>query len=143
MELAYEAGGGLEMAGGLEAVNGMLLQSTGGFLSLFPVLPANLSGPVAFQRLRAKGAFVVSATMSSSGIIAAEIESERGTRCVVALPAGATAQSTRVVDGDGAKVELSWDRLPGSGRSAFVFATEAGGHYGLLFKPLDNLKTAK
>ena len=137
--MAYQIGGGLEMAGGLEAVNAMLMQSTGGFISLFPVLPPlPAEDEVSFSRLRAKGAFVVSATLAGGQITFAKVESERGTRCVVALPAHGDRSATRVValrqgGQKGGEVALAWRTLRPSGKVAFSFATSPGATYRLSF----------
>eukprot|EP00662_Eupelagonemidae_sp_cell21_P007548 gene7548-18072_t len=57
--VVYQGGGGLEVAGAAQGINDMLLQSSGGYVSLFPAW--DRSQPASFARLRAKGAFVVSA----------------------------------------------------------------------------------
>ena len=58
--LAYAPGGGVENVGLSQAVNDMLLQSSNGTLRLFPAWP--LAEPATFKTLRAKGAFLVSAS---------------------------------------------------------------------------------
>jgi len=72
---AAQGGGGIETSGTIEAIDSMLLQSEGGVLRQFPVWPP--ARDAQFKRLRAKGAFLVSAVLAS-GEITAEITSEKG-----------------------------------------------------------------
>ena len=60
--LAYAPGGGVENIGLSQAVNDMLLQSSAqdGTMRLFPAWPA--AEPASFTTLRAKGAFLVTAS---------------------------------------------------------------------------------
>ena len=58
--LAYAPGGGVENIGLSQAINDMLLQSSNGSIHLFPAWPRK--EPAAFTTLRAKGAFLVSAS---------------------------------------------------------------------------------
>ena len=56
-------GGGIEQAGATEAVNSALLQSQEGYLRLFPMWPP--SENASFVNLRARGAFLVTASWSA------------------------------------------------------------------------------
>lgn len=62
--LPYASGGGVENVGVVQAINDMLLQSSGNCLFLFPVWPEK--HPAAFKNLRSKGGFLVSATWDSN-----------------------------------------------------------------------------
>lgn len=68
--------GGLETAGAAVAVSELLLQSHEGFLRLFPVWPRERDA--AFRRLRAKGAFLVSAELRAGLVRRVEVDCEEG-----------------------------------------------------------------
>lgn len=72
----FQGGGGIETCGSIDAVNCMLLQSNFEELRLFPVWPKNRDAH--FKRLRAKGAFVVSAAFEHGRVGPVEIHSEQG-----------------------------------------------------------------
>jgi hypothetical protein len=75
------SGGGLEQAGAAVAVNELLLQSHEGFLSFFPAWGTDgAAGDVSFISLRARGAFLVSARVST-GVTDVTIYSEVGATC--------------------------------------------------------------
>ncbi len=61
-------GGGVEQFGAIEAVNGALLQSQEGFLRFFPMWPP--SENASFANLRARGAFLVSASFAGGATAA-------------------------------------------------------------------------
>ena len=66
---------GIEKAGAMEFINSMLIQSDHGFVKVFP----NWIGTDAsFERLRAKGAFVVSAEMRAGKVRRVTVKSEKG-----------------------------------------------------------------
>lgn len=69
-------GGGIETVGATAAINAMLMQSHESAIYLFPVWPKNRD--VQFKRLRAKGAFLVSAELCEGEILPVEIYSEKG-----------------------------------------------------------------
>lgn len=114
--VVFQGGGGLEVAGALQAVADLMLQSVtvpgpsgATYMQLFP-LNATFSD-LQFHRLRAKGAFVVSAAWNArtarlDGPVT--IESEVGGRCTVALPPGDDATPT-VSSGVGAPVSVTRD----------------------------------
>jgi alpha-L-fucosidase 2 len=72
------------------AVNGMLLQSWGGKIRIFPSVP-NAWKDVSFENLRAQGGFLVSAQMVNGEIISASISSPKGGDAKVAFPLGSVA----------------------------------------------------
>eukprot|EP01047_Picozoa_sp_COSAG01_P071765 COSAG01_NODE_11229_length_1978_cov_0.929218_1_plen_150_part_00 len=109
--IVRQSGGGLEVAGAAQSVNDMLLQSNQvcqsaiqlprmaqcsgwvrssvprqGYIELFPAW--NRSKPAAFATLRAKGAFLVSASLDTAGHVRSpvNITSEAGQTCVVESP---------------------------------------------------------
>lgn len=68
---------GFEKVGAIEFVNSMLLQSDHGYVKVFP----NWTGADAsFDRLRAKGAFVVSSAMRGGRVVRVLVASEQGGR---------------------------------------------------------------
>lgn len=68
----------LEKTAVVETLNSMMLQSLEGRLYLFPCWPQR---PASFTRLRAKGAFVVSATYDGKQVTHLTLDSERGNTC--------------------------------------------------------------
>ena len=103
----------------------MLLQSQHDLIRVFPTShPA--WGDAAFFRLRAEGAFIVSARMGNHEVVFVEIESEAGGRCRVRNPFG----------GEGVLRDLSARASRGKARAVrrmkgevFEFATKRGGRY--------------
>jgi hypothetical protein len=82
--LSY-AGGGIESCGGITgAVNEMLMQSHEGIIRLFPCWPPDRDAR--FVRLRARGAFLVSAERRHGEVCSVEIQSLAGGRCRLATP---------------------------------------------------------
>ena len=76
---------GVEKIGAMEFVNSMLLQSDNGFVKVFP----NWTGADAkFERLRAKGAFVVSSEMKGGKVTVVEVTAEKGGRFRLVDPFG-------------------------------------------------------
>lgn len=65
-------------------VQEMLMQSQGGVIQLFPAVPAQWQD-VAFEGLRAEGAFVVAARMEKGRLIEAKIKSEKGETLLVEM----------------------------------------------------------
>ena len=84
-------GGGLEQAGGLEALHSMMLQSHESCLRFFPGWPDN--GTVSYEGLRARGGFTVSATQTKGKIGSINISSELGRPLSFCLPDGWAAAS--------------------------------------------------
>ncbi|MDX2082018.1 MAG: hypothetical protein SFU53_14630 [Terrimicrobiaceae bacterium] len=90
--------GGLETAGAAVAVTEMLLQSHEGFLRLFPVWPAERDA--SFRRLRAKGAFLVSARLRAGVVDFVEVESERGGTLRILSPWSQEIQTFQMTVGE-------------------------------------------
>lgn len=80
----FQYGGGIETFGAIEAINSMLLQSQDGVIRIFPAWPKEKSG--SFQRLRARGAFLVDAEFNDGAVRSARIFSEKGGICRVSNP---------------------------------------------------------
>jgi hypothetical protein len=114
-----QMGTAMEGAGGIGTINELLLQSHTGVLELFPQVPPGT--PVSFDSLRARGAFLVSASMASGvrkKIVGVTIVSEVGRAVtlrtpwdcmditVVATPGGVVTPSSA---GD----TISWDTKAG------------------------------
>jgi alpha-L-fucosidase 2 len=72
------------------AVNGMLLQSWGGKIRIFPSAP-DFWKNVSFEHLRAEGGFLISAEMVNGEIISASIASPKGGEAKVVFPLGYVA----------------------------------------------------
>ncbi len=114
--------GGLHYNGEfIEWMNSSLLQSQDGVIQLFPNWYRDR--PAEFHRLRAKGAFLVSAKQDSSGkVTEASIFSEKGLVCTVKAPASAAVLE------NGTPVPAEHSVLP-NGWSVCRFKTEVGGTY--------------
>ena len=70
-------GGGVEQVGATQAVNDLLLQSVNGKLRLFPGWEPGAA--VQFDRLRARGAFLVAASRTAAGALyGVTVRSEAG-----------------------------------------------------------------
>jgi hypothetical protein len=80
----FQGGGGIETAGSIEAINSMLLQHEAGVLRIFPNWPHAMDA--SFTRLRAKGAFLVSAEQHAGAIPFVDILSEKGGDLTIANP---------------------------------------------------------
>ncbi len=83
----FQGGGGIETAGSIECINSMLLQS--GFandhtIRIFPNWPKSINAK--FTRLRAKGAFLITAEQKDGQILNVEITSEKGGPLQLANP---------------------------------------------------------
>ena len=75
----FQGGGGIETAGSIECLNSMMLQSGGGesgIIRIFPNWPKTMNAK--FTRLRAKGAFLITAEQKDGQIPQIEITSEKG-----------------------------------------------------------------
>jgi len=104
----FMLGEGQECSGALQAVNDMLLSSYDGVFRFFSVWP--LSEDASFVQLRAKGAFVVSASLSEGLVGPVTVISEVGSTAilespwpsgikVVDVPSGQSIPVNRVADG--------------------------------------------
>jgi hypothetical protein len=117
----YFGGGGIECCSGVPScVNEMLLQSHEGILRFFPVWEK--SKDAEFYKLRAYGAFLVSASLMGGLIGDISIYSEKGRRCVFQKP----FEGCRVflVDGE-ERIPVAADDNGGT----CSFETRPGGHY--------------
>ena len=74
--------GNFAFASGLQQ---MLLQSRSGVIRVFPAIPSDWK-KVSFSRLRARGAFLVSATMTGGTVASLEVYSEKGGRLCIEIP---------------------------------------------------------
>lgn len=121
---------GFETVGASEFVNYMLLQSDpSGFLGLFEAWPHSMDA--SFERLRGRGAFVVSSSFTAAEgghVGVTTLVSERGTECVMRRPSSWPRSSVKVVASDGGgAVVVAWR----DGSAFFSFATTAGTRYTL------------
>jgi alpha-L-fucosidase 2 len=106
------------------AVMDLLLQSDGGVIRLFPAVPREWHD-ARFWRLRAEGAFVVSARRQGGDLVEVVLESEKGGPCRLSGLPGRPA----VTDGAGAAVSVDFEGGIAS------FATTPGTRYLLGFSP--------
>ena len=79
-----QGGGGIETSGATEAIHSMLFQSHEGVFRFFPGWPKDQDAR--FVRLRAHGAFLVSADFKGGIVSGVEITSEKGTDCAIVNP---------------------------------------------------------
>lgn len=115
--VVFQEGGGLEIAGGAEFINSMLVQSItshdgsgDSYIALFPAFRNNshLAQRASFSRLRVSGAFLISARCNGTGVVqgAVEILSEAGTAVTLENPwpvsrVVATVSGSVVATGEG------------------------------------------
>jgi alpha-L-fucosidase 2 len=98
-------GGGLEQAGGIEAINSLMLQSHESCVRVFPGWPDNNTA-ASFQSLRARRGFVVSASQLNGKVQSPiSIASELGLPLSICLPPGWTNAS--VLSSDSRPVPMS------------------------------------
>lgn len=118
----YYGGGGVECCSTVPAcVNEMLMQSHEGLIRLFPVW--NRTRDAAFQNLRARGAFLISAELKDGQVLPFTLESERGLACALLCPWAASAR----VERDGQVIDFSvensrWGKI-------LRFDTQPGANY--------------
>lgn len=109
---------GIEKAGATESINSMLLQGDGGVVTVFPNWPVEKDA--SFTRLRAEGAFVVSAARTGGVVSSIDVTSLAGGELDLANPWGGAAH---VVDGNG-------NVVPSEIHDGIItVATAAGGDY--------------
>lgn len=131
--VVYQGGGGVEVAGALQVIADLMLQSVTdtesvsgtSVMHLFPLAINNSS--IRFHRLRGKGAFVVSSSWNNVTMSVGDttLESEVGGPATLAYPYMLAA--VRVIDDGGEAVSTSWK----PGASIFRFATQAGTNYSI------------
>jgi hypothetical protein len=99
----YQFGGGIETCGGTEALHSMLMQSHEGVLRLFPVWPRGRDARLV--RLRARGAFLVSAELSGGDVRSLDILSEKGSTLMMENPWPGRRVTVRREVGEATKFE--------------------------------------
>jgi hypothetical protein len=80
----FQAGGGIETSGSVEALDSMLLQHEDGILRVFPDWPSSMDA--SFTRLRAKGAFLISSEQRSGAATFIDVVSEHGGPLTIESP---------------------------------------------------------
>jgi len=115
------AGAWTETLGVIAPLQEMMLQSWDGALRIFPAWPRELDAR--FERFRAEGAFLVSATCSKGRVASLEIFSEKGSRCRLYPP---WPSGVKVTDESGKLVDYETEDY---GRIAFP--TQIGVSYRL------------
>ena len=118
---------GIEKIGALESVNAMLLQEGGGNIYLFPAWPSDKDAE--FTRLRAKGAFVISAEYSGTDqeVKNVTITSEAGEDMTLVVP---WEEGATVRDSQGNIVEVTKGAVENwPDDKTITFATTAGETY--------------
>ena len=106
-------------SGGTAGMAEMLLQSHEGFIDPIAALPkAWQTG--SFKGLRARGAFIISASWREGKLLRLRVESVKGNPCKIHLGSG-----WKVVDQKGGQVKASCDEKSG----VVTFETNAGGIY--------------
>ena len=96
-----QGGGGIETCGSVEAVDSMLMQSVSGTIRLFADADWPADHDAHFKRLRAKGAFTVSAAMSGGTVGPVTITSDVGNQVRLKNPFGAGTVGVTRLDADG------------------------------------------
>jgi hypothetical protein len=115
----FQGGGGIETSGSIEAIDSMLLQHEDGVLRLFPDWPTAMDA--SFTRLRAKGAFLVSSSLTNGRVTGIEITSEKGGVLTIQSP-----WKVQTVHVAGSRTELHPDS-----NGLIQLKTIAGGYYRL------------
>ena len=148
--IVYQGGGGMEVAGALQAIADLMLQSVtasgisgGNYMALFPLNWQNNCSSfigMSFNRLRGKGAFVVSAKFDARANRldgAVTVESEVGGPCTLELPQGHKASDTLTVTTSRGVV------VPAAraGERRWRFTTTAGDTYTVLALARPPIKT--
>lgn len=110
----------LEKTTFVETINSMMLQSVEGVLYLFPCW---IDSPASFTRLRAKGAFVVSADYDGKEVVSLNLLSEKGGICRINNPWPNKGNVKVLCNGEEVDFKLE-NRI-------LSFLTETGGTYEL------------
>jgi len=119
-------GGGLEQVGATVAVNELLLQSHETFLVFFPAWGTGLAA--SFTTLRARGAFLVSASVTTGGLVGpVTILSEKGAACTFLSPWAAATPPRVTLALAGGKVDVVATIVRGV--SVWRFQTTPGAAY--------------
>jgi hypothetical protein len=115
-----QSGGGIETSGTVEAVDSMLMQSVSGTIRVFQDADWPAAKDASFTRLRAKGAFLVSAAQAGGKVGPVTLSSDAGGTVKIKSPwSGGTVSVTR----DGTAVPFT------NSGGVISFATMAGASY--------------
>jgi len=96
-----QSGGGIETCGTIEAVDSMLMQSVSGTIRLFGDADWPTTKNASFTRLRAKGAFVVSAALSAGTVSPVTLSSDVGGTVKIKNPWSTGTVSVNQLDANG------------------------------------------
>ncbi|WP_099223795.1 discoidin domain-containing protein [Listeria costaricensis] len=124
---------GWEKAGVIEALDSMMVaNSQNGIVKLFPVWPENTNGE--FKRIRAKGAFLISAQMKDNTVANVTITSEKGEKMKLVNPWGESDvtvrdQNNQVIKTSQGKTANSLQKGTDKKEQTIEFATKAGYTY--------------
>ncbi|MDP4502260.1 galactose-binding domain-containing protein [Nonomuraea turcica] len=122
-----QGGGAQETSGSLETVNSMFLQTFENVIRVFPAWPAGRDGK--FVRLRAKGAFLVSAERKAGREVSEiEVTSEKGGTATLASP-WRTGRPVVIDRSTNRPVPLTFGRDADTGETTFSFPTRPGRTY--------------
>lgn len=116
---------GLEKTTPIEVINSMMLQTVDSVMYLFPNWTKE---PASFTRLRAKGAFLVSAEKQNSAISNVSIFSEKGSICKIKNPCvGSELGVLETFNGVTTSVPTT------TNNNIYTFATKAGASYSFAY----------
>lgn len=111
---------GIEKAGAIEFINNMLLQSDKGIIKLFP----NWTGEDAsFTRLRERGAFLLSSSMTEGKVDYVEITSEKGGMVKLVQPWEHAI--IKVVDQNGKEIGFKTSQTVNTGEKTIEFPMDS------------------
>jgi hypothetical protein len=119
-------GGGIETSGTIEAVDSMLMQSVSGTIRLFADADWPSTKDAHFTRLRAKGAFTVSASLNGGTVGPVTITSDTGNAVKLKNPWDTGAVNVVKLDADG---NPAGSVASSQSNGVISFATSAGTSY--------------
>lgn len=96
-----QSGGGIETAGSIEAVDSMLMQSVSGTIRLFGDADWPTTKDASFTRLRAKGAFTVTAALAGGKVSPVTLGSDVGGTVKIKNPWSSGTVSVSTLDASG------------------------------------------
>jgi hypothetical protein len=96
-----QSGGGIETAGSIEAVDSMLMQSVSGTIRLFGDADWPTAKDASFTRLRAKGAFTVSAALAGGKVSPVTLTSDVGGTVKIKNPWSSGTVTVSTLDASG------------------------------------------
>lgn len=123
----YDGYHGIEKAGAIEFINSMLLQSAEGILKVFPVWTKQ---DACFYRLRAKGAYIVSAEMQDEKVKYVSVVSETGKPVEIISP----WDNVNVIDENKNSVAYDVGMTKNSGERTIMFNVLPGKTYQMVEK---------